>query len=138
MLARITGTFFSLSSGATVPGFGAAADDDVDLRAIGEGHGVLDVLLAVDAGDERQLALDDRDERFERPVDGLVRAGLGVRARLIEEAGDLVEPAVARALEVVVRSRLRCGAAAAAAAAAAASAAAAERGEGEQDAGVRP
>ncbi len=57
-------------------GLGAAADDDVDLDAIGEGDGVADVLGAVHVGDERQLALDDWDERLERPVDRLVRAGL--------------------------------------------------------------
>ena len=88
--------FFSLSSGATSVGLGAAADDDVDLRRVGERDRVADVLGAVDGGDERQPALDDRHERLEGPVDRLVRAGLGVGARLIEQAGELVEPAVAR------------------------------------------
>ena len=76
-------------------GFGAAADDDVDLHAIGESHGVPDVLGAIYGGDERQPALDDRDERLERPVDRLLRAGLRVGAHLIEEAREIVEASIA-------------------------------------------
>ena len=63
--------FLSFSSGGDVVGLGAAGDDDVDLRAIGERDGVADVLFAVGRRDERQPALDDRHERFERPVDVL-------------------------------------------------------------------
>ena len=52
------------------PGLGAAADDDVDLRAIGKRDGIADVLLPRHGRDEREPALDDGDERFEHQIDG--------------------------------------------------------------------
>ena len=76
-LPRMTGMFFSLSRrrrrGASLPPLMI----DLHLHALGERHRVADVLRAVRrCVIERQLPFDDRHERLEDPVDGLVRARL--------------------------------------------------------------
>ena len=110
--------FFSFSSGATWLGLRAAADDDVDLDAIGERTASRMSCSRSTVVIERQLALDDRHQRLERPVDGLVGTGLGIGARLVEQPRELVEPAVALPLRGRRRSLAVRRAAAAAAAAA--------------------